>query len=110
MFDRNPNLYADISARFAEAAPIPRAAARFMKSHGHRVCYGTDMPYTQRILSTTFRIMESSDEHFYERDLFFNFDYHWPLHGLGLPDDVLRKVYREAALSAFKQARSSATA
>ena len=29
LFDRLPNLYADFSARYAETAVIPRAAARF---------------------------------------------------------------------------------
>ena len=105
MFDRNPNLYADISARFAETAPIPRFAAAFYKKYAHRLCYGTDMPYNQRMFSTTFRVLESLDEHFYEQDLYFNFDYHWPMHGLGLPDQVLKKVYRDTALAAFAQAR-----
>jgi hypothetical protein len=108
MFDSHPNLYADISARFAETAAIPRSTAQFLKRYAHRVTYGTDMPYTQRMFSTTFRIMESLDEHFYEQDLYFNFNYHWPMHGFGLPDDVLRRVYRETALNAFKQARSNA--
>jgi uncharacterized protein len=108
MLDRSPNLFVDISARFAESAAIPRFAAQFIKKHADRVTYGTDMPYTQQIFSTTFRVMESLDEHFYEQDLFFNFNYHWPLHGFGLPDDILKKVYRETALSAFKQARSTA--
>jgi hypothetical protein len=110
MFDRNPNLFADISARFGEAAPIPRAANQFLTKYAHRVCYGTDMTFSQRMFSLTFRIMESFDEHFYDRDVYFNFDYHWPMHGLGLSDDVLRKVYRETALSAFKQARANAKA
>jgi len=108
MFDRYPNLYADISARFAETAAIPRFASQFLRKYAHRVTYGTDMPYTQRIFSTTFRVMESLDEHFYENDLFFNFNYHWPLHGFGLPDDTLRKIYRETALAAFRQARGNA--
>lgn len=108
MLDRNPNLYVDISARFAETAAIPRFAAQFIRKYASRVTYGTDMPYTQQIFSTTFRVMESLDEHFYEQDLFFNFNYHWPMHGFGLPDDVLKKVYRDTALNAFKQARSSA--
>jgi predicted TIM-barrel fold metal-dependent hydrolase len=103
MFDRNPNLYADISARFAETAPIPRFAAAFYRKYAHRLCYGTDMPYNQRMFSTTFRVLESQDEHFYEQDLYFNFDYHWPMHGLGLPDEVLKKVYRDTALAAFAQ-------
>jgi uncharacterized protein len=107
MLDRCPNLFVDISARFAETAAIPRFAAEFIRKYANRVTYGTDMPYTQQIFSTTFRIMESSDDHFYEQDLFFNFNYHWPMHGFGLPDDVLKTVYRETALSAFKQARSN---
>ncbi|HYK91533.1 MAG TPA: amidohydrolase family protein [Acidobacteriota bacterium] len=110
MLDRNPNLFVDISARFAETAPIPRFASQFLKKYAHRVCYGTDMPYNQPVFSTTFRILESLDEHFYAQDVYFNFNYHWPLHGFGLPDDVLKKVYREAALAAFKQARNSAKA
>ncbi|MGE3310593.1 MAG: amidohydrolase family protein [Limisphaerales bacterium] len=39
---------------------------------------------------TTFRILETEDEHFYDWNLF---TYHWPLHGFGLSDEVLRKVY-----------------
>jgi hypothetical protein len=106
MLARNPNLFVDISARFAEIAPIPRAMNAFLRSYPDRVLYGADMPYTQKILSTTFRILESNDEHFYERDIYFNFDYHWPLHGLGLPDDLLKKVYRDNALQAFRRARA----
>lgn len=78
MFDRNPNLFADISARFAETAPIPRFVKQLFRKHPDRVLYGTDMAYNQRLFSTTFRILESNDEHFYERNLTFNFDYHWP--------------------------------
>ena len=106
MLDRNPNLFVDISARFAEVAPIPRAVNAFLRKYPDRVLYGTDMPYTQKIFSTTFRILESNDEHFYEQDIYFNFDYHWPLHGLGLPDALLKKIYRENAMNAFKRARA----
>jgi len=74
MFDRHPNLYADISARFAETAPIPRFVSQFFHKYPDRVLYGTDMAYNQRMFSTTFRILESNDEHFYERDLNFNFE------------------------------------
>jgi predicted TIM-barrel fold metal-dependent hydrolase len=108
MFDRNPNLYADISARFAETAPIPRFVAAFFHKYPDRVLYGTDMAYNQRMFSTTFRILESHDEHFYERDLNFNFDYHWPLNGLGLPDAILKKVYSDNARRVFQRARANA--
>ena len=104
-FERHPNLYADISARFAETAPIPKFVSQFFRKYPDRVVYGTDMAYNQRMFRTTFRILETNDEHFYERDLNFNFDYHWPLNGFGLPDGILKKVYRDNALKAFKQAR-----
>jgi predicted TIM-barrel fold metal-dependent hydrolase len=108
MFDRYPNLYADISARFAETAPIPKSVNRFLHKHSDRILYGTDMTYTQLMFSTTFRILESEDEHFYAQDLSSNLHYHWPLYGFGLPDDILKKVYRENAMRAFHQAQKAA--
>ena len=47
-FDRNPNLYADISARYAETAPIPRFAAQFYAKYADRLVYGTDMGFDKR--------------------------------------------------------------
>lgn len=94
VFDRNPNLYADISARYAETAPIPRFAAHFYAKHSDRLVYGTDMGFDSQMYRITFRILESQDEHFYEIE---QFGYHWPLYGLGLSDEILRRVYRENA-------------
>lgn len=90
-FDRNPNLHADISARYAETAPIPRFASQFYSKYADRLVYGTDMGFDAEMYRITFRILESSDEHFYEID---QFGYHWPLNGLGLSEDVLKRVYR----------------
>lgn len=95
LFDKYPNLYADISARYAETAAIPRFAARFYEKYQDRLVYGTDMRFSTKIYRLTFRILESEDEHFYAWD---NFSYHWPLYGFGLNDQVLKKVYRENAL------------
>jgi hypothetical protein len=105
IMERNPNLYGDISARFGELAPIPRFVAQFIQKYQDRVLYGTDMGYDERMFSTTFRILETHDEHFYAHDLF---DYHWPLYGFGLPDAVLKKVYGENARKVFQRARGSA--
>jgi hypothetical protein len=44
---------------------------------------------------TTFRILESEDEHFYDHDIS---SYHWALNGYGLSNEVLEKVYRTNAL------------
>jgi len=43
LLDRNPNLYIDIGARYAELAPIPRAAKAFFIKYQDRMVYGTDM-------------------------------------------------------------------
>ena len=94
VFERNPNLYADISARYAETAPIPKFAAKFYEKFSDRLVYGTDMGFDQDMYHITFRILESNDEHFYETE---QFGYHWPLYGLGLSDDVLKNVYQNTA-------------
>jgi len=87
-------MYADIAARYAETAPIPRFAAQFYQKYADRLVYGTDMGFDAKMYQITFRILESEDEHFYEIE---QFSYHWPLYGLGLGDEVLRRVYRENA-------------
>ncbi|MEP7231154.1 MAG: amidohydrolase family protein [Ginsengibacter sp.] len=90
LFDKYPNLYADIAARYGEIAPIPRFAHAFIEKYSDRIVYGTDMGPTKDMYETTFRILESADEHFYEFD---RFGYHWPLYGLALTDGTLRKIY-----------------
>ncbi len=100
LFDKYPNLYADMGARFAETAPIPRFVSKFFEKYQDRLLYGTDMGFDKEMYQITFRILESADEHFYEID---QFGYHWPLNGFALSDQVLRKIYRENALSILKR-------
>ncbi len=95
LLDRNPNLHADISARYAETGPIPRFVAAFYGKYARRLLYGTDMGPNPHMYSITFRLLETLDEHFYEID---QFSYHWSLNGFGLPDSILKRVYRENAV------------
>lgn len=95
LLDNYPNLYADIAARYGETAPIPRFMAGFYKKYQDRLLYGTDMGMNAGMYATTFRILETLDEHFYEHD---RFSYHWPLTGFGLDGKILQKVYRQNAL------------
>lgn len=95
MFDQYPNLYADIGARYAETATIPRTVNRFFQQYQDRLVYGTDMGTDPAMYRTTFRILESEDEHFYDRNIS---SYHWAMNGYGLPDEVLEKVYRGNAV------------
>jgi len=103
VLERNPNLYADISARYAETAPIPRFAAAFYAEHVDRLVYGTDMGVDTAMYRVTFRILESLDEHFYENE---QFGYHWALNGFGLSDEILRQVYRENAVRLLAAGKS----
>jgi predicted TIM-barrel fold metal-dependent hydrolase len=92
LFDKYPNLYADIAARYGELAPIPKFVHAFMEKYANRLVYGTDMDPTKDMYNTTFRILESADEHFYEFD---RFSYHWPLYGLFLTEATLKKLYSD---------------
>ena len=98
LFDTYPNLWADISARYAETAPIPRHVRAFYEKYQDRLVYGTDMGMDEEMYRVTFRILESEDEHFYANELF---SYHWPLNGFGLSGPVLEKVYYGNALNIY---------
>ena len=99
LFDKYPNFYADISARYAESAPIPKYMAAFYEKYQDKLLYGTDMTFDPAMYRTTFRILESNDEHFYATDLF---GYHWALNGFGLPKNILKKIYHDNAARILK--------
>ena len=92
MFDKYPNLFADGSARFGEVSPIPRYMQKFYDKYQDRLVYGTDNTPEFRMYEATIRILETLDEHFYYYRI-----YHWPSHGFGLSDTILKKVYRDNA-------------
>ena len=98
MFDKYPNFYADGAARFGEVAPIPRYMAKFYEKYQDRLLYGTDNDPERPMYEATIRILETLDEHFY----YFR-SYHWPSHGFGLSDKILKKVYRDNARKIFKK-------
>lgn len=90
MLDAYPNLYADISARYAEVSPVPKYTRAFIEKYNKQLLYGTDMGFEDEMYQITFRILESNDEHFYEIN---RFAYHWALYGLGLSNKTLKKLY-----------------
>jgi predicted TIM-barrel fold metal-dependent hydrolase len=98
LFEKHKNLYADASARFGETSPIPRYMAAFYEKYQDRLLYGTDNTPEPDMYEITFRILETLDEHFY----YYRF-YHWPSHGWGLKDDILKKIYRDNANKILKK-------
>ena len=105
MLDRNPNLFADFAARISEVSTIPRFASQFFQQYQDRLLFGSDFSYTPGELRASFRTLETLDEHYYYHDYS---DYLWPLNGLGIPDPVLKKIYRENALRIFAKALKGA--
>jgi predicted TIM-barrel fold metal-dependent hydrolase len=97
MLERNPNLYVDISARISELGRQPYSAREFFLTYADRILFGTDFGYEPEMYRIFFRFLETFDE---------SFDYdlgdvpgqgRWQIHGIGLPDEVLRKVYSQNA-------------
>jgi uncharacterized protein len=98
LFDHLPNLFADISARYAETATIPRFTSNFYDKYQDRLLYGTDMAFAKDMYQLTFRILETLDEHFYAP----MFEYHWSYSGFGLNSQILEKLYRTNALKILR--------
>jgi predicted TIM-barrel fold metal-dependent hydrolase len=103
LMDRASNFFADISARIAELGRQPYTARRFFLEHADRILFGTDMIPSPATYAVHFRFLETWDEHF---------AYHadetqppgqgrWRIYGLGLPDEVLEKVYFSNAARLF---------
>ena len=89
LLDKYPNMYVDIGARVAEAAQTPRATREFFIKYQDRILFGTDNGMWEGMYHNFFRFLETADEHYYNPD----FNYHWYLSGIYLPDEVLQKVY-----------------
>ena len=97
MLDTHPNLFVDIAARLGELGRQPYTSRAFFVRHADRILFGTDAPADHAEYRLHYRFLETWDE---------SFDYtsdevpgqgRWQIHGLGLPDDVLRAVYRDNA-------------
>jgi len=99
LLDNYPNLYADISARMAEASVVPRYTKAFHEKYKDRLLFGTDNNPEKDMYHIVFRIIESLDEHFYANGLF---GYHWACNGLGISDQALKKLYYDNAKKILK--------
>lgn len=97
ILERCPNFHVDIAARLGELGRQPYTARAFFLRWSDRILFGTDAPPDLAFLRVHWRFLETWDE---------SFDYgteqppeqgRWQIHGIGLPEDVLRKVYADNA-------------
>jgi uncharacterized protein len=98
--DELPNLYVDISGRVSELGRQPYSARRFLITYQDRVLFGTDRfpgrPDQPRY-RPYFRFLETDDEYFNYHDHHFPPSGDWRIHGVFLPDEVLKKIYHDNA-------------
>ena len=97
MLDSNPNVLVDISARASELGRQPYAARRFFLRFADRIVFGADLVPEETMYRLYYRFLETEDEYF-EYPTHASRQGRWNIYGLYLPDEVLRKVYRENAL------------
>lgn len=95
--DKYPNLYAETAARIAELGRQPYTARKFLTKYADRVLFGTDGPRSPERLYPHWRFFETFDEYFRYSEAPFPPQGFWNIYGVGLPDDVLKKIYHENA-------------
>lgn len=94
IFDRHPNVYGEVGAVLYDLGRQPRTANRFFTKYQDRVLFGKDS-FQPAEYPYFWRVFETEDEYF---DYYRDYHAFWKLYGMGLPDDVLRKLYYENAL------------
>lgn len=99
ILERAPNFHVDLAARIAELGRQPYSTRAFVLRWPDRVLFGTDMAPDADWWAVYYRFLETADES-------FAYDVaggeapsqgRWRIHGIDLPDDVLRRVYRDNA-------------
>lgn len=93
LMDKLPNVYTETGAVLAELGRQPRAAHAFMVKYQDRVLFGKDS-YQPDEFPYFFRTFETTDEYF---DYYRDYHAFWKLYGIGLPDNVLKKLYADNA-------------
>ena len=94
LLDEIPNMYVGLGAVLYELGRQPRFARQWLIKYADRAVMGKDS-YNKEEFHTYFRVFETEDDYF---DYYRRYHAFWQMYGLGLPDDVLRKIYYENAL------------
>jgi predicted TIM-barrel fold metal-dependent hydrolase len=97
LLETYPNVYIDISARASELGRQPYSARALFLKFPDRILFGADLVPEESMYRLFYRFLETADEYF-EYPSHASRQGRWEIYGLHLPDDVLRKVYRENAL------------
>jgi len=113
--DRYPNADVEISASVQDLGRAPRLSREFFLKYQDRILFGSDGDPSrgaEEFWVPHFRFLETYDEHFDHPAQMRSptgapLHGRWRIYGIGLPDDVLRKVYYSNALKYVPAARAT---
>jgi len=94
LLDELPNVVVEFGAVIAELGRQPRASKQFFTKYQDRILFGKDS-WVPEEYATYFRVLETEDEYFPYHKKYHAF---WAMYGMGLPDDILKKIYYKNAL------------
>ena len=101
------NLSVEFGARIAELGRQPKTSQRFFDRFQDRILFGTDATpggfevpqqlFVEDLYRIYYRFLETEDEYFDYAPAEKPSQGRWKIYGLGLPDQILRKIYQENA-------------
>ncbi len=94
LLDDFPNVLVEVGAILYDLGRQPRAAHDFFVKYQDRILFGKDS-FQPEEYPYYWRVFETEDEYF---DYYRDYHAFWKLYGMGLPDDVLKKIYYENAV------------
>jgi len=94
LLDQLPNVVVEFGAVIAELGRQPIMAKQFFTKYQDRILFGKDS-WVPDEYKTYFRVLETNDEYFPYHKKYHAF---WRMYGMGLPDEILKKVYYRNAL------------
>jgi predicted TIM-barrel fold metal-dependent hydrolase len=106
--EKFPNVMIETGAREGELGRQPRRVRRLFLKYPDRIMFGTDEGASEEMYHNYFRWLETEDEYFPYAQ--YPAQGRWMIYGLGLPDEVLEKVYHGNAERLFGQFKGAALA
>lgn len=95
--DAYPNLLIEFSSRLNELGRQPYSSRAFFEKYQDRIMLGTDGPFPEERLRIYWRFLETRDEYFLYSEKSPPPQGDWRIYGLGLPPEILKKVYHANA-------------
>ena len=105
--DRFPNFHVEMAARLGELGRQPSTSRQFFEKYQDRILFGTDavpqghqtpqQVYGDELYEIYYRFLETKDEYFNYAPARIPPQGRWRIYGIGLPEDILKKVYHDNA-------------